>query len=98
MPIADVNRYLSKTVPLLHLTRAQFILSSVAHGLQLEEISGRSFVAVKWPRLRHGSSKLFGWRGLAGKKKARKLGLKTTPTYEIGWQTAYYKTAALPLS
>ncbi|MGA8944743.1 MAG: hypothetical protein WB497_02245, partial [Pseudolabrys sp.] len=39
-----------------------------------------------------------GWRGLAGKKKARKLGLKTTPTYEIGWQTAYYKTAALPLS
>ena len=42
--------------------------------------------------------KLFGWRGLAGKKKARKLGLKTTPTYEIGWQTAYYKTAALPLS
>ncbi|MGB8093099.1 MAG: hypothetical protein WCF62_20745, partial [Pseudolabrys sp.] len=36
-----------------------------------------------------------GWRGLAGKKKARKLGLKTTPTYEIGWQTAYYKTAAL---
>ena len=65
VPIADVKRYQSKTVPLRHLTRAHFILSSVAHGLQLEKISGRSFVAVKWPRLRHGYSQIVAWSAAA---------------------------------
>jgi len=48
-----------------HLTPPQFIRSSVAHGLQLEKISERSFVAVKWPRLRHGSFHIVAWSATA---------------------------------